>query len=222
MRVKATISMMLFAILTVAGVVMSISCGSGAMKLQGAGATFPEPVYNQWMTDYEKEANIGINYEGIGSGGGQKAIIEKTVDFAGSDAPMSAEDLDKNGLIQFPMIVGGIVPVINIPGIKSNQMRLTPDLLGRIFAGDITMWNHEDIAAVNEGLELPELPIVVVHRSDGSGTTWTFTYFLHKSSPYWLASMRGVKIDKETNKILEELDTLSKVLVSMERGCLSR
>jgi phosphate transport system substrate-binding protein len=200
--------------LAVSSLLAAISCGPAAeetaeaVKLQGAGATFPEPVYNQWMFEYEKVSTTKINYEGIGSGGGQKAIIGKTVDFAGSDAPMSAEDLDTNGLLQFPMIVGGIVPVINIPGIENNQLKLKADVLGRIFSGDITTWNHPDILADNPELatKLPAQKIVIVHRSDGSGTTWTFTYFLHKASPYWREHMRGVDVDKETGAITKEFD----------------
>ena len=198
-----------FAALAITGLFWLASCGSSeTVKLQGAGATFPEPVYNQWMTDYEQVSETRINYEGIGSGGGQKAIIGMTVDFAGSDAPMSAAELDENGLIQFPMIVGGIVPVINIPGLENNELKLTPDLLGRIFGGDVTMWNDPAIVEINPDIvdKLPESKIIVVHRSDGSGTTWTFTFYLHKASPFWYENMRGVEVDKSTGEITKELE----------------
>ena len=194
------------------GVVMwAASCGpseeAGAVKLQGAGATFPEPVFNQWMYQYEQVSTTKINYEGIGSGGGQKAIIDKTVDFASSDAPMNAPELDENGLLQFPIIVGGIVPVINVPGLEKNELKLRADVIGRIFAGDITTWNHPDILSDNAEIadKLPDKRIIVVHRSDGSGTTWTFTLFLHKASPYWLENMRGVQVDKATGEITADL-----------------
>ncbi len=206
------IKWVVLAALAVSGLMWAVSCGpveeAEAVKLQGAGATFPEPVYNQWMYEYEQVSTTRINYEGIGSGGGQKAIIGKTVDFAGSDAPMDASDLDENGLLQFPMIVGGIVPVIDIPGVENNQLKLRADVLGRIFAGDITTWNHPDILADNSEIadKLPEKRIIVVHRSDGSGTTWTFTLFLHMASPYWLANMRGVKVDKATGEITGKLE----------------
>jgi phosphate transport system substrate-binding protein len=202
-----------FAALALSSLLWAISCGPageepGAVKLQGAGATFPEPVYNQWMYDYEQASTTRINYEGIGSGGGQKAIIGRTVDFAGSDAPMSAVDLEANSLLQFPMIVGGIVPIVNIPGVENNQLKLKADVLGRIFSGGITTWNHPDILADNPGLadKLPAEKIIVVHRSDGSGTTWTFTLFLHKASPYWHEHMRGVDVDKETGEINKKFD----------------
>jgi phosphate transport system substrate-binding protein len=202
---KIILGSIVLAVPAAVGLVWTISCGGGdTVKLQGAGATFPEPVYNQWMTDYGRETGARINYEGIGSGGGQKAILAKTIDYAGSDEPMKPEDLEKSGLLQFPMVVGGVVPVIKVPGIESNQLRLTPDLLGRIFAGDIKTWGHADIAAVNPGLALPAENILVVHRSDGSGTTWTFTYFLHRMSDHWRNAMMGREIDRETGEVEKE------------------
>lgn len=194
MRNKKYFGLIALAVLTAIGTIFLGSCGPSAeVKLKGAGATFPKPVYDEWMQVYQEETNVPITYEGIGSGGGQKAIIDKTVDFAGSDAVMKTEDLEKQGLLQFPMIVGGIVPVINIPGVEANELKLDAELLGRIFAGDITTWNHEDIAVLNTGLELPEEAITVVHRSDGSGTTWTFTLYLHQASDYWKNNMSSEK-----------------------------
>ncbi len=154
-------------------------------KLNGAGATFPYPVYSQWAFQYNKLTGMELNYQSIGSGGGIQQIKAKTVDFGASDAPLTKEELDQSGLIQFPMVMGGVVLVVNVEGIKPGQMRLTPEILGDIFLGKIKNWNDPAVKAINPGINLPNRAITVVHRSDGSGTTWIFTNYLDKVSPEW-------------------------------------
>jgi phosphate transport system substrate-binding protein len=154
-------------------------------EISGAGATFPYPVYAKWAAAYQKETGIKLNYQSIGSGGGIKQIKAKTVDFGASDAPLKAEDLDKSGLMQFPMVMGGVVPVVNLPGVGTNKLHLSNDLLADIYLGKITKWNDKRIKAENKGLGLPGKAITVVHRADGSGTTWIFTNFLSKVSKEW-------------------------------------
>jgi phosphate transport system substrate-binding protein len=156
-----------------------------ATTLNGAGATFPEPIYSVWMHKYNELKGVRVNYQGIGSSGGQRQIKAKTVDFGGSDAPMKGPDLREAGLIQFPMVIGGVVPIVNVEGVGPGQLRLTNDALAAIFAGEITFWDDDAIKATNPDLELPSEPITVVHRADGSGTTWIFTNFLDKVSPSW-------------------------------------
>lgn len=156
-----------------------------AQKLNGAGATFPYPVYSKWAFRYNQITGLEINYQSIGSGGGIQQIRARTVDFGASDAPLTKEELDKSGLIQFPMVIGGVVPVINLPGIKPGQLRLSPETLSGIFLGKIKTWNDPSIRAINPGLALPNRAVVVVHRADGSGTTWIFTNYLDKVSPEW-------------------------------------
>ncbi len=155
------------------------------MALNGAGATFPYPVYSQWAHKYDKLTGVKINYQSIGSGGGIAQIKSKTVDFGASDEPLKLEELDKSGLIQFPMLVGGVVPVVNVPGIAPGQLRLTPDLLAQIFMGRLTRWDDPAIKKLNPDLNLPGQNITVVRRADGSGTTWIFTSYLAKLSPEW-------------------------------------
>jgi phosphate transport system substrate-binding protein len=156
-----------------------------AQKLSGAGATFPYPLYSQWAFRYNQITKLEINYQSIGSGGGIQQIKAGTVDFGASDAPLSKEELDKSGLIQFPMIIGGVVPVVNLPGIKPGQVKLSPETLAGIYLGKIKMWNDPAIRAINPGLALPNRAIAVVHRADGSGTTWIFTNYLDKVSTEW-------------------------------------
>jgi phosphate transport system substrate-binding protein len=156
-----------------------------ATTINGAGATFPYPVYSQWAYLYEQETGVRLNYQSIGSGGGIKQIKAKTVDFGASDAPLKPEELEKAGLIQFPMIMGGVVPVVNVEGIAAGQLHLSADVLADIFLGKITKWNDARIAAENKGLKLPDKAITVVHRADGSGTTWIFTNYLSKVSKEW-------------------------------------
>ena len=155
------------------------------ITINGAGATFPYPVYSQWAYKYNKLTGLKLNYQSIGSGGGIAQIKAKTVDFGASDAPMKPEDLDEQGLLQFPMVIGGVVPVVNVPGIASGQLRLTSDILAGIFLGKITRWDALAIEKINPGLDLPDMAITVVHRADGSGTTWIFTNYLGKVSEEW-------------------------------------
>jgi len=153
--------------------------------INGAGATFPFPVYSQWAYQYYRVAKVRLNYQSIGSGGGIRQIKAKTVDFGASDAPLKPADLEAAGLLQFPMIMGGVVPVVNVPGINAGQLKLSGQLLADIFQGKISKWNDARIQAANQGLALPDRAITVVHRSDGSGTTWIFTNYLTKVSPSW-------------------------------------
>jgi phosphate transport system substrate-binding protein len=154
-----------------------------AADLTGAGATFPYPIYAKWAEAYKKATGAGLNYQSIGSGGGIKQIKAKTVDFGASDMPLSADELAKDGLTQFPAIMGGVVPVVNIEGIKPGQLKLTGAVLAGIYLGKITKWNAPEITSLNAGIKLPADDITVVHRADGSGTSFLWTDFLSKSSP---------------------------------------
>jgi phosphate transport system substrate-binding protein len=160
-----------------------------AADITGAGATFPYPIYAKWADAYKKSTGVGMNYQSIGSGGGIKQITAKTVDFGASDAPLKPEDLEKNGLIQFPAIMGGVVPVYNIKGIEAGKIRLSPALLADIYLGKIKKWNEAPIASLNPGVKLPDQAISVVHRSDGSGTTFLFVNYLSKVSPDWKSTV---------------------------------
>jgi phosphate transport system substrate-binding protein len=170
----------------------SLSVASAA-DISGAGATFPYPIYAKWADAYKTETGIGLNYQSIGSGGGIKQIEAKTVTFGATDAPLGAADLDKFGLLQFPMVMGGIVPVVNIDGIKPGDIVLDGTTLADIFLGKITKWDDPTLAKLNPGVKLPSTAIAVVHRSDGSGTTFNFTYYLGAVSPAW---KDGVGVDK--------------------------
>jgi phosphate transport system substrate-binding protein len=156
-----------------------------AGDISGAGATFPYPVYAKWAEAYKAKTGIGMNYQSIGSGGGIKQIKAKTVDFGATDAPLSGDELSAAGLTQFPMVMGAIVPVVNIAGVKPGEMKLTGKVLAEIYLGKITKWNDPQIAAINEGVKLPNQAIAVVHRSDGSGTTYNFTYYLNAVDTGW-------------------------------------
>jgi phosphate transport system substrate-binding protein len=156
-----------------------------AADISGAGATFPYPVYGKWADAYKKETGIGLNYQSIGSGGGIKQIKAGTVTFGASDAPLTGEDLSSSGLAQFPMVMGGIVPVVNVEGVKPGDLVLDGPTLAKIFMGEITKWNDPAIKKLNEGSSLPSSAIAVVHRSDGSGTTFNFTYYLSAVSDDW-------------------------------------
>lgn len=153
--------------------------------INGAGATFPYPLYSKWAYEYNKKTGVTLNYQSIGSGGGIKQIKAKTVDFGATDAPLTAKDLDESGLIQFPMAIGGVVPVVNIEGVASGQLKLTGETLADIYSGEITKWNDRRVADINPGVKLPDEQITVVHRADGSGTTWIFTNYLDKASRPW-------------------------------------
>src|SRR5574341_520351 len=157
--------------------------------ITGAGATFPYPIYAKWADAYKKQTGVSLNYQSIGSGGGIKQIKAKTVDFGASDAPLKAEELEKDGLIQFPAIMGGVVPVYNIKGLSAGQIRLTGELLAQIYLGKIAKWSDAAIAKVNPGVKLPDQAISVVHRSDGSGTTFLFTNYLSNVSAEWKSTI---------------------------------
>ncbi len=157
-----------------------------ARELTGAGATFPYPLYSKWFDIYHNETGIKVNYQAIGSGGGIRQLLNKTVDFGGTDAFMSEEELTKspeNPILHFPTCIGAVVITYNLPG--SPALKLTPEVISSIFLGKIRKWDHPDIKRTNPGIELPSLPIVVVHRSDGSGTTFVFSDYLSKVSPEW-------------------------------------
>ena len=156
-----------------------------AADISGAGATFPYPIYAKWADAYKKETSVGLNYQSIGSGGGIKQIQAKTVTFGATDAPLKGEELDKSGLVQFPMVMGAVVPVVNIAGVAPDQLVIDGPTLAKIFLGEIKSWNDPAIAKLNPNVKLPAQPIAIVHRSDGSGTTFVFTDYLSKVSPDW-------------------------------------
>jgi phosphate transport system substrate-binding protein len=156
-----------------------------AADISGAGSTFIYPVLAKWADTYKKDTNTGVNYQSIGSGGGLKAIKANTVTFGASDAPLHEKDLDEAGLVQWPMIMGGIVPVVNLDGVKAGDLVLDGATLAKLYLGEIKTWNDPAIAKLNPGMKLPETPVVVVHRADGSGTTFNFTNYLSKVSPDW-------------------------------------
>lgn len=167
-----------------------------AADVSGAGATFPYPVYAKWADAYQKETKVSINYQSIGSGGGIKQIKAKTVTFGASDKPLKPEELDAMGAIQWPMVMGGVVPVVNLPGIKPGEMTLDGKTLAEIYLGRITKWNDAAIARLNPGVALPKTAILVTHRSDGSGTTFNFTYYLAQVSDAWRTKV-GVEASVE-------------------------
>ena len=158
-----------------ATVALGAAASAQATDITGAGATFPAPVYAKWAEQYRAQTGIGLNYQAIGSGGGIKQIKAKTVEFGASDKPLKIADLNAAGLFQFPTVMGGVVPVINVPGLQPGQVKLTGAVLAAIYLGDIKKWNDPQIVALNKGVNLPGLPITVVHRSDGSGTSFVFT-----------------------------------------------
>lgn len=158
---------------------------SGAQQVTGAGSTFVYPVLSAWAGDYQKQSGTSVNYQSIGSGGGIAQIKAGTVDFGATDQPLDPKELADSGLAQFPVVIGGVVPVVNIAGIKPGQVRLTGPLLADIYAGKIKSWNDPAIASLNSGLSLPAANITVVHRSDGSGTSFNFTHYLSQVSPTW-------------------------------------
>jgi phosphate transport system substrate-binding protein len=158
---------------------------ANAADISGAGATFPYPIYAKWADAYKKETGVGLNYQSIGSGGGIKQIQNKTVTFGASDAPLKGADLDKHGLVQFPAVMGGIVPVVNLDGIKPGELVLDGPTLAKIFLTDIKTWDDPAIKKLNPNAKLPSQAIAIVHRSDGSGTTFNFAYYLAEVSPDW-------------------------------------
>lgn len=166
-------------------VAFAFAVGAHALDITGAGATFPYPVYAKWAEAYRAKTGIGLNYQSIGSGGGIKQIQNKTVDFGASDMPLKPADLDKDGLLQFPTVIGGDVPVVNLEGVKPGELKLTGPLLADIYLGKITKWSDPAIARLNPGVKLPDSEITVVHRSDGSGTTFIWVNYFSKVSPEW-------------------------------------
>jgi phosphate transport system substrate-binding protein len=159
--------------------------GASAQQITGAGSTFVYPVLSAWAADYQKQSGTGVNYQSIGSGGGISQVEAGTVDFGATDQPLSSDELAKNNLAQFPVVIGGIVAVVNIPGLNAGQLKLTGPVLADIYAGKIKSWNDPVITKLNPGVALPSANIAVVHRSDGSGTTFNFTHYLSQVSPTW-------------------------------------
>nr|WP_256452133.1 phosphate ABC transporter substrate-binding protein PstS [Luteibacter aegosomatis] len=179
--------------LRIAALVAASLFGMGAAQatdITGAGSSFVYPVLSKWAATYAETSGNKINYQSVGSGAGIAQIKEGTIDFGASDAPMSGEDLAKFGLGQFPSVVGGIVPVVNLQGVKAGELKLTGDVLAKIYMGQIAMWNDPAIAALNPGLKLTSTKITVVHRSDGSGTSFNFTNYLSKVSPEWASKVK--------------------------------
>lgn len=170
---------------TLAATLGFASLAVGAAEITGAGASFPAPVYAKWADAYNKATGNKLNYQSIGSGGGIKQITAKTVDFGASDAPLKPEQLAKDGMLQFPTVIGGVVPVVNVAGVNPGQMKLNGKVLADIYLGKIQKWNDKDIVALNPGVSLPDQNIAVVRRADGSGTTFIFTNYLSKVSPEW-------------------------------------
>ncbi|NJM44605.1 MAG: phosphate ABC transporter substrate-binding protein PstS [Brachymonas sp.] len=160
-----------------------------AQEITGAGASFPAPLYSKWAADYNKATGVKINYQSVGSGAGMRQIDAKTVDFGASDAPLKDDDLAKKGLVQFPTVIGGVVPVINIKGLNPGQVRMNGQVLGDIYLGKITKWNDAAIKALNPSVNLPDADIAPVRRADGSGTTFIFTNYLSKANAEWKAKV---------------------------------
>ena len=173
----------------IAASVYLMSPTANAQTITGAGATFPYPVYSKWSEAYKEKANIELNYQSIGSSGGIKQIKAATVDFGATDAPMKGEELTATGLVQFPTVLGGVVPIINVEGIRPGELQLTGEVLADIYLGTITQWNDAKIAALNPKVKLPAENITVVHRADGSGTTFIFTDYLNEVSKPWAEKM---------------------------------
>jgi phosphate transport system substrate-binding protein len=180
---KESMQMKFLARFAVMGAAICLSAAAMATELSGAGATFPYPIYAKWADAYKKLTGVGLNYQSIGSGGGIKQIKAKTVTFGASDMPLKPDDLKAAGLLQFPMIIGGVVPVVNIKGIQPGQLQLDGATVAGIYLGDITQWNDPRIKRLNPKLALPDTAIAPVYRSDGSGTNFLFTDYLSKASP---------------------------------------
>jgi phosphate transport system substrate-binding protein len=161
------------------------SQAAAAADITGAGATFPFPIYAKWAEAYKAQTGVGLNYQSIGSSGGLKQIRAKTVTFGASDAPVSGEELDKDGMVQFPAIIGGTVPVVNLEGFKPGELRINGDVLADLFLGKITKWNDAKLAALNPGKNLPDQAVTIVHRADGSGTTFNFVDYLSSVNKEW-------------------------------------
>ena len=174
----------------VIGATLSFTAGLAlAQDITGAGATFPAPIYAKWADAYNKATGARMNYQSVGSGAGIRQIKAKTVDFGASDMPLKDDELAKDGMLQFPTVIGGVVPVVNIKGINPGQIKLTGQVLGDIYLGKITRWNDAALAALNPGVPLPDAAIAVVRRADGSGTSFIFTNYLSKVNPEWKAKV---------------------------------
>jgi len=169
----------------IAAIFACVAFATQAADITGAGATFPYPVYAKWAEAYKRETGIGLNYQSIGSSGGIRQINARTVTFGASDAPVSGENLDKQGQVQFPAIIGGTVPVVNLDGFRPGELRITGPVLAEVFMGTINKWNDPKLQASNPGKKLPDQPITVVHRADGSGTTFNWTDYLSTVSKEW-------------------------------------
>jgi phosphate transport system substrate-binding protein len=165
--------------------VLAIAGSAQAVDITGAGATFPNPVYQKWAEAYKAKTGTALNYQSVGSGAGIKQIEANTVDFGASDKALETDELQKNDLVQFPAVIGGIVPIVNLPGINSGELKLDGASLGAIFLGTIKSWDDPALAKINPGVKLPSTPITVVHRADGSGTTYNFTYYLSAVNADW-------------------------------------
>jgi len=179
---------MFFKMIRTAAAAATVAALSGAVMAQsvtGAGASFPAPLYSKWASAYNAETGVRINYQSVGSGAGLRQIRGKVVDFGASDMPLKDDELAKDGLVQFPTVIGGVVPVVNIRGVQPGQLRLTGELLGDIYLGKITRWNDAAIRALNPGVALPDAAIAPVRRADGSGTTFIFTNYLSKVNAEW-------------------------------------
>ncbi len=182
---KSSLRAMLASALVGAIGLFAFAYSVSAAEITGAGATFPYPAYAKWAAAYKESSGVSLNYQSIGSGGGIKQIKSKTVDFGASDMPLDPKDLNNSGLFQWPMIMGGVVPVVNIPGVSAGQMLITGPVLADIYLGKVTKWNDPAIVKLNPDLKLPDISIAVVHRSDGSGTSFLFTSYLSEVSGEW-------------------------------------
>jgi phosphate transport system substrate-binding protein len=181
-------------------IIATASISVAAQTLTGAGATFPYPVYAKWAEAYQKETKVGLNYQSIGSSGGIRQINNRTVTFGATDAPVKGEDLDKLGQVQFPAIIGGTVPIINLDGVQAGELRITGPVLAEVFMGSILKWNDPKLQQLNPNKKLPDLAITVVHRADGSGTTFNFTDYLSAVSQDWLNKVgRGAAVKWPAN-----------------------
>ena len=165
--------------------IVATSAAQAQQQITGAGATFPAPVYTAWGEAAKSAIGVELNYQAIGSGGGQNQILNRTVDFGASDAPMAPEKLASGKLLQFPTVMGAVVPIVNIPGVKPGELKLTGELLAQIYLGKITRWNDPKLVAINKGIKLPSTAIAPVYRADGSGTTFVFTSYLSAVDPDW-------------------------------------
>ena len=173
----------------------AITVTAQAADITGAGATFPYPIYAKWAEAYKKETGVGLNYQSIGSSGGIRQINNKTVAFGATDAPVKGEDLDKLGQVQFPAVIGGTVPVINLEGFRPGELQITGAVMAEVFMGNIVKWNDPKLVALNPGKKLPDANIPVVHRADGSGTTFNWTDYLTTVSPEWASRVgRGAAV----------------------------